>query len=170
MADPNLPLLNVYEVDMDGAHRHLVCFLDPVLAGVVGISSRAVVGQFVPGPDESFDPETFELNPEFVEVFSQYMNDAAASSPEVVQEARDRPSGWLYLLDPRYTDDSDAAPPPGDLLGCFAVDDTGHVVPGSFQYNSNHLWFDPARGVSGVLSDRRFYDWLHPLASEKGQT
>ena len=46
-------------------------------------------------------------------------------------------------------------------MGCFAVDGSGQIVPNSFMYNENHRWLEPASGVSGVLEDRRFYDWLH---------
>jgi hypothetical protein len=163
MSDPELSLLNVYEVETDGSTHHIVCFLDAVLAGARGIDSRAVVGEFTPQPDGRFDPETFELNPEFIEVFTQYMNEESAQTEQVVQEASANPSAWLYVIDPRSPNAPAADPPPSDVLGCFAVDDHGQVVPNSFQYNSEHVLFDPAQGVSGILADRRFYDWLHPI-------
>lgn len=162
MTTPGLPLLNVFEVEADGARRHLVCFLDTVLAGVRGIDVRSVVGEFVPGPEGGFDPGTFRVNPDFVEAFTRYMNEEAARSPEVVDQARSHPGEWLYIVDPRHRGPSDSDPPAADVVGCFAVDGSGQVAPGSFQYNTNHAWIDPARGVSGLLSDRRFYDWLHP--------
>ena len=59
MTRPGLPLLNVFEVEADGARRHLVCFLDTVLAGARGIDARSVVGEYVPGPDGGFDPDSF---------------------------------------------------------------------------------------------------------------
>jgi hypothetical protein len=163
MAQSDLPLLNVFEVELEGVHRHLVCFLDVVLAGAVGIEAQSVVGQFEPGETGDFDPETFELNPGFVEIFVQYMNEVTATTAEIVQDASELTSAWLYLLDPRFPGDDGQEPTASDVLGCFAVDDSGQVVPGSFQYNRDHLWFDPVHGVSGVLADRAFYDWLHPL-------
>jgi hypothetical protein len=161
--DRSLSLLNVFEVEHDGTTRHVVCFLDSVLAGARGIDSRSVIGEFTPGPGGEFDLASFRLNPEFVEAFTHYMNGEASRDPAIVAQARQHASGWLYLVDPRSPDDPDSDPPPSDLVGCFAVDADGQVVPNSFQYNRNHLWFDPLSGVSGLLSDRRFYNWLHPM-------
>ena len=78
MADSDLPLLNIYEIEMDGVPRHLVGFLDPVLAGARGIDTRAMVGEFEPLENGEFDLETFEVNPEFVETFTRYMNERRA--------------------------------------------------------------------------------------------
>ncbi len=71
------------------------------------------------------------------------------------------PGQWLYLVDPRNTAPENEDPPGPDMLGCFAVDETGQVVPFSFQYNADHRWFCPDKGPSGLLTDRRFYDWLN---------
>ena len=48
MSDQELSLLNVFEVEHEGAIRHLICFIDPVLAGACGIDGRAVIGEFTP--------------------------------------------------------------------------------------------------------------------------
>jgi hypothetical protein len=163
MPDPKLALLNTYEVHQDGVTHHLVCFLDPVLAGSRGIDPRSILGSFTPGEGGTFDLQAFRLNPEFVAAFTQYMNEAATLSPQLLCEAANYPSGWLYIIDPRFPDDSpEADPPASEVVGCFAVDDAGQIVPKSFQYNKNHAWFDPETGVSDLLSDRQFYDWLHP--------
>ena len=54
-------------------------------------------------------------------------------------------------------------PPASDVVGGFDVDHDGRIVPGSFEYNAHHAWFDPDSGPSGLLADRQFYDWLHPM-------
>ncbi|SIN85708.1 hypothetical protein SAMN05444166_1294 [Singulisphaera sp. GP187] len=167
MSKTELPLLNVFEVETDGVHHHLICFLDVILAGSRGIDSRSVIGQFTPSSGGAFDLETFQVNPTFIEVFVQYMNENAIHSPEIIREAASRISDWIYLLDPRTPGEYSLDPSASDLVGCFAVDDTGQIVPRSFQYNREHLWFDPVRGVSGILSDRAFYKWLHPLTDRK---
>ena len=158
----SLSLLNVFEVVEDGAHRHLICFLDPILAGAKGIDPRSVIGEFTPTHEGEFDPDSFTLNTAFLEAFTGYMNEEATHSPGLVRDAREHASGWLYILDPRHTLTGGDEPPASELLGCFAVDDSGQIVPRSFLYNENHVLFDPATGLSGVFSDRRFYDWLHP--------
>ena len=163
MPESELSLLNVYEVEVDGGTRHLVGFLDPVLAGSRGIDSRAMIGEFTPGPDGEFDHESFRVNPEFVAALTDYMNGAPSRTPEIIAQARSIPSDWLYVVDPRDATDPDEDPPLAEVLGCYAVDADGQIVPNSFQYNRNHLWFNPDSGVSGLLSDRRFYDWMHAM-------
>ena len=161
-ADRPLPLLNVFEVtDDQGILRHLLAFIEPVLAGSNGIDTRSIVGEVTPTGEGTFDPSSLKLNPEFIEGFTGYMNEVQAASPEIVDQARDLPSGWVYIIDPRNVDESGEDPPPSDLVGAFAVDDIGQVVPKSFQYNANHVLIDQERGMSGLFSDRRFYDWLH---------
>jgi hypothetical protein len=156
-----LELINVFEVADGGETRHFLCFLEAELGLTKGIDSREVIGRVEPGPAGGFDPTSLVPNPAFVETLARYMNEEAARSPEVAREAMANPSGWVYVIDPRQ-DDPDAPVPPANILGCFAADDAGQVVPDSFQYNRNHRWVDPVRGVSGVLRDRAFYDWLHP--------
>jgi hypothetical protein len=161
MADPPRSLLNVFEVEMDGRTRHLVCFLDNEEEWEEGIEERWVVGECTPGPDDSFEVSSFSPNPAFIEAFAAYMNAEASRAPEMTAQARENPSGWLYLVDPRISQNSTAEPPPTDLVGCFAIDNHGQIVPDSFQYNRKHLWFDSISGPSGVFADKRFYDWLH---------
>ncbi len=159
-------LLNIYEVNEGAQTRHLVCFLEPVRAGAAGIDTSAIVGEFTPTTDGGFDPRTFRLNEAFIDSFQGYMNHQAREAPELGRAAADRANGWLYIIDPRHhpeaEDDPAAEPPPSEVLGAFAVDQGGQIVADSFRYNRHHVWFDPRRGVSGVLADRRFYDWLHP--------
>ena len=159
-----LSLLNLYEIDDDGSTRHIVCLLEPVRAGAVGIDARTIVGGYDPGPDRGFDLQSFRPNPGFAAAFTDYMNAVASHAPELIAQAAAQPGLWLYLVDPRAPDPAGEVPP-GDVVGCFAVDETGQIAPNSFQYNANHLWFDPDAGPSGILSDRRFYEWLNPPTS-----
>lgn len=159
----SLALLNVYEVESEHGPVSLLCFLDPVLAGAKGIEPAAIVGEYVARDDEGFDADRFRVQPAFVEALTGFMNEEAARSEGIVNQARTLSSGWLYVIDPRDRS-GDAEPPPSNVLGAFAVDDSGQVVPGSFQYNANHRMFDPEHGTSGVLFDRAFYDWLHGTA------
>lgn len=158
----SLPLLNVFEVsDEEGGTRHLLAFIEPVVAGSSGIASRSIVGEITPSDEGGYDPLSLKLNPEFIEAFTDYMNDVQAAEPAIVEQARQLPSGWVYIIDPRNLEDAGVEPPAIDLVGAFAVDDAGQVVPKSFQYNANHALIDQDRGMTGLFSDRRFYDWLH---------
>lgn len=163
MPDPGLPLLNIYEVETDGGPRHLVGFLDTVLAGIKGVDSRAMVGEFDPGPGGAFDPGSFRVNPEFLEALTAYMNEVVIHNESVVAQAATVPGTRLSLVDPRNRGPRAFDPPPEDILGSFAVDDAGRLVPCSFAYNDRHAMFNPDNGVCGLLEDRRFYHWLHPL-------
>ena len=162
----SLPLLNLFEVvDDAGATHHIVAFVEPVRAGSEGIASRCVVGEFTPGPDGGFDPGSFRANPEFLAAVVDYMNDEAGRSASLVEQARAIRSDWLYVEDPRVGQDENP-PAASDLLGAFAVDDVGQIVPKSFQINSHHRLFTAERGASGLLGDRRFHDWLHDPAHQ----
>jgi hypothetical protein len=160
MEEQALSLLNVFDVVVDGRTRHVLCFLDPVLAGVRGIDPRWTIGDIAPGPDGQFDAARFTLNAAFTASVTRYMNDEASRAPELQAQAAERPSQRLHVLDSRYRGGADDAPA-SEVLGGFAVDDTGRIAPGSFQYNAQHVWFEPTYGVSGLLRDRRFYGWLH---------
>lgn len=156
-----LPLLNIFVVDTDEGRNHLIAFLDPVRAGAEGIKTRSVVGGFTPDSKGEFDGGSFRVNPEFLAAFVDYMNEQAAETDELKDQASAIRSDWLYVLDPRNQSPEHEDPPASDVLGCFAVDDTGQIVPSSFQYNAQHLWFRPETGVSGLLNDRRLFDWLN---------
>jgi len=164
MSDDSLSLLNIYEVDEELGTLYLVCFLEPVMAGAIGIPSRAVVGEFTPDEENEFDHTTFERNDEFINAFVQYMNREGVKASELIDQAKAEPGGFLYLVDPRFDIDviDEEGPPASQLIGRFLVDDQGEITPDSFEYNSDHVLFDPDSGVSGLLNDRQFYDWLHP--------
>ena len=163
MSEHSLSLLNVYDVESEGTIRHLICFLDPVLAAAGELNGRSIVGEFTPNEDDEFDNDNFKLNPEFVEAFIEYMNDETSRSPELVREAQEYPSGSLYIIDSRDQTDPSDEPPAANVIGSYSVDEEGRIAPDSFQYNSNHLWFDASHGASGVFHDRRFYNWLHSI-------
>src|SRR4051794_34483215 len=93
----SLPLLNTFEVETEEGMKHLIGFLDPVLAGARGINPRSVVGGFTPDAEGEFDPATFRVNPVFLAAFTDYMNDEPSRSPEVVEQARTLRSEWLYI-------------------------------------------------------------------------
>ncbi len=160
-AESDQSLLNMFEIEIDGNHRHLVCFLKPEIAVARGIDAQAIIGEFTPGPDMQFDVRTFALNPSFIDGFVGYMNHAATSSPTLAAEATLNPSGYLYLLDPRFQGEDGQEPPVGEVVGAYHVDANGVIIPDSFRYNEKHLLFDPTSGVSALLYDSRFYDWLH---------
>jgi hypothetical protein len=171
-SESELSLLNIFEIEDDeqGRVRHLVGFIDAVLAGSVGLVSHAMVGEFQPAEDGSFDPSTFTPNPEFLTAAKQFLNAQAKVSHELLEGATQVPGQRLYLVDPRNQSLEHDDPPPEDVLGWYEVDENGKVVADSFAYNPEHLWFSELSGPSGLLSNRTFYDFLHPVppANEAG--
>jgi hypothetical protein len=165
MSDSTHSLINMFEVHMGGVNRHLVCFIDPALAGAQGIDGSAVLGEYTPGSRGEFDARTFRPNPQFIEAFQRFMNDEMARSPELAAEAGKNPGGRLHIVDARYQANPGGERPPSELIGIFLIDETGKIVPGSFQHNQAHLWFNPETGGSSVLANRKFYDWLHGHSS-----
>ena len=159
-----LSLLNIYEFEEDGRTRNVVAFMDPVLAGSVGLWSGAFVGDFTPAPDGDFDPNTFFPNPEFIEGVTGFMNSQPGNLSQLEASARTMASEPLFLVDPRCEIEPHEEPEPEDVLGHFMVDTDGTIVPNSFIYNPKHVWFSRTLGVSGLLADRTFYEFLHPEA------
>ena len=168
MSDSTQSLINMFEVQMGGAIRHLVCFIDPVLATARGIDGSAVLGEYTPGPGGAFDPQTFQPNPQFIAAFQRFMNEQVAGSPELASEARKNPGGRLHIVDARHQANPDGEPPASELIGLFTIDESGQIVPGSFRHNQAHLWFNSETGGSSVLANRQFYDWLHRASNDAG--
>ncbi len=162
MSDQPLPLLNVYDVpDEAGRVRQILAFIEPARADAAGIDKRSIVGEVTTTPEGGFDATGLQVNPDFVVALSDYMDEVAAVSPEMVAMARSVRPGWAYVTDPRNPGQAGVDPPQADIVGAFAVDDAGQISPGSFQYNHSHVLIDRDRGMSGLFSDRKFYDWLH---------
>lgn len=168
MSDKGLALINIYDIEDEKGLRHLIALVEPVLAGAMGIDEKCIVGEFRPAPDGGFDPQSFVLNRTFVEAVERYLNEEIGQDPEVVAQALEVPGQALALIDPRSQVPDEAEPPPADILGHFEVDAQGKIVPESFQYNRDHVLFDPFRGLSGLLEDQRFYNWLHPETKPQG--
>ncbi len=157
MAD-SLPLLNIYDLETeDGVVSVSSASSTPVLAGAKGIEAQSIVGDHVTNAEGDFDAEAFQVNPAFVEALTDFMNEETGG--RVRGDLGPRPgavtSEWLYVVDPRDRTAPEHEPPASNVLGAFAVDDTGQIVPGSFQYNANHRMFDRRYGTSGLLFERR---------------
>jgi hypothetical protein len=152
-----LPFLNVFEVeDDDGATRHIVAFVDPVLGGSIGLRHDCIVGEFDPDPDGRFDANSLRVNPEFLFAVDRYMNEEVLPLLSASEQSGE---GEQVVLDPRFDPDEGQAPTTEDVLGFFSVDGDGTIVPGSFRLNGGHTLFDP---LSGLFYDPQFYAWLNP--------
>lgn len=60
---------------------------------------------------------------------------ATQISDAMRDEARQNPSGWVYVISGNFGP-SDAIPPHA-VVGAWKVDDAGEIVAGSFQKNPN---------------------------------
>jgi hypothetical protein len=161
MSQDAISLLNVLEVQHEGRTRHFLAFVSAEDTGERGLPTRLLVGEFEPDDQGEFDPARFERNPEFIEALVSFMNETPQRQPEIIETARERPGEWLYVLDPRYRHEGPDDPAPSQVVGAFFVDETGAIRPDSFQYNPEHELFCPSTGVSGILMDRVFYEWMH---------
>jgi hypothetical protein len=151
----------VYELDDSSGKHHVICFQDPVHAGSVGVDVRTIVGRYFPNDSGEFDPATFQFNTAFVEVVTAFMNSVVIDAPGLVDEAKHVAGGRLEVIDPRCSASELTEVPMSEIVGWFAVDDTGTMLRDSFLYNHNHAWFEPRFGTSGLLGLRAFYDFVH---------
>ncbi len=156
-----VPMLMVYELDDESGRQHVVCFQDPILAGSVGVDVRTIIGRFQPREDGGFNPSTFQFNTAFVNLVAEFMNAKVADDPNLAEDARHVTEGRLEVIDPRCSGLELTEVPMSEILGWFAVDESGSILADSFLYNHNHVWFDERFGVSGLLHLRTFYDYVH---------
>lgn len=57
---------------------------------------------------------------------------------EMKAEAKNRPGGYIYCIDPNYAKDGvNGAIPPEGIIGAYPVDDAGNVID-EFQANPNY--------------------------------
>lgn len=54
-------------------------------------------------------------------------------SPQMLQEAKANPNGWVYVIEGNYGPND--AVPPAAIAGAWKVDSEGVIVEGSFQSN-----------------------------------
>lgn len=168
MAESELSLLNVFEVDQDGERVHLLCFAEAVLGGAQGLAHECVVGEIAPDEDGALLPEGLMVNPLFVGALEGYLNHMSTVRPELAtQGAAAKGDPRLVLLDPRFAGGPEDEPPIEDVLGSYALEPDGAILPDSFVYNHAHRLFDPNRGPSGLFHDLKFYEWLHPEARQR---
>lgn len=156
-----LPLLMVYDLNDTSGRHHVICFQDPVHAGSVGVDVRTIVGRFFPSDTGSFDPSTFQFNTGFVLAVTDFMNQVVINDPGLNEEAKQVAGGRLEVIDPRCMSDQLTEVPMSEIVGWFAVNESGGIIGESFLYNHNHVWFEPRFGTSGLLSLRTFYDFVH---------
>jgi len=58
--------------------------------------------------------------------------------PEMLAEAKSKPGGWVYAIDPVYAPDgADGAVPPEGIIGAWKIGDDG-APTGEFQANPRY--------------------------------
>ena len=123
----------------------LVGFLDPVLAGSRGIDPRARSSARSRRGRTGFRPPDVPpqsgIRRRLHRVHEREPRAARPSSSP--QAAGSRAGGSTSSIPAARTIPPRPTRPPSEMVGCFAVDDAGQIVPNSFQYNKNHAWFDP---------------------------
>ncbi len=63
------------------------------------------------------------------------MADARAPKPELIEEARRVPGGWVYEIQGSYG--SDESVPPESIVGAWKVDETGNLT-GEYRPNPRY--------------------------------
>lgn len=63
--------------------------------------------------------------------------------PEITEamkkEARQKPGGYIYCIDPNYAPDgANGAIPPQGIIGAYPIDSDGNIVP-EFMANPNYV-------------------------------
>lgn len=58
-------------------------------------------------------------------------------NPEMIEEAKNNPNGWVYVIVGNY--DHDESVPPEAIAGAWEVDDKGEIIQNSFKANPNYV-------------------------------
>lgn len=57
-------------------------------------------------------------------------------TPEMINEAKNNPNGWVYAIDGNYGPNDNV--PPQAIAGAWKVDSQGKIIEGSFKPNPNY--------------------------------
>ena len=136
---PPHPAIHVYLVrNPAGGAMEVVSVLPPEVVLARGSAKEAVVGRLrtSTGDGGLLTPENFDPNP----LFADFLHDVVArhlpNQPDLMEEARSRGRGTVYVIDAR-TPTPNGAVPAADVIGSFDVDE-GVVIAGSYKRNPNH--------------------------------
>ncbi|WDE08245.1 hypothetical protein SG34_013640 [Thalassomonas viridans] len=58
-------------------------------------------------------------------------------TPEMVEEAKNNPGGWVYVIEGNYGPNDEV--PPQAIAGAWQVDNNGEIMKGSFRVNPNYI-------------------------------
>jgi hypothetical protein len=113
----------IYEVKnpATGEIEFHLSFISPDHVFERGMPGQAVLGLLTAGPDH-FDREHFVPNRLFREFYHEVLAGNVARCPDLIEEAKRRKSGHIFIIDPR-TPTPNGDVPPEDIVGAVAVDD-----------------------------------------------
>ena len=57
-------------------------------------------------------------------------------TPQMIEEAKNNPNGWIYVIKGQYGPDEKI--PPQAIAGAWQVDAAGKIIEGSFRVNPNY--------------------------------
>lgn len=113
-------------------------FLSPDQVRPLGrLPDEAVVGTM---PDGATDPADFQTNDVFVALMHDVISDAGPRDPDTIDAARRQRDGFVYVIDLRTPEGSQARVPFHDIIGAFKIE-KGTIVVGSYWINDQHRPF-----------------------------
>lgn len=100
-----------------------------------GLPVEAIAGAIAEG--DELRPETFQVNPRFVQFMHEVLREAGPLDPRLQAEARSQGNGWVFIIDLRTYRGSEDRIPPEDIIGGFEARD-GAIVPSSYSPNDRY--------------------------------
>ncbi|NTX54290.1 hypothetical protein [Myxococcus sp. CA039A] len=114
----------------------VISLLPPEVAVVGGIPRRAIAGTLGGNPD---DLSAFTPEPDFVALIHEVVRDYTPQDSAAQEEARRMGSGWLYIVDQRWSQ-SGARTAPKDIVGYFRVEE-GRIQQASYTPHQGYIVF-----------------------------
>ena len=120
---------------MPEANLRILSFLSPDIMREFGqLPREAICGWFTAA---GTSPDTFRVNPLFVNFMHQVIKRAGLLDPAVQAAAAEQRDGYVYVIDLRTPDGPQGQVPIEDVVGSFMVRDG--ILDGSYSPNDKHV-------------------------------
>ena len=126
----------IYHVRTDKAAFMAVSLLSPQEVFNKGVPSKAVVGT-LPENSTKLSQAEFKPNRDFIEFLHHTIAKHAPTHPALQADAKQRGTGWIYIIDNRVADPQGEVEPE-DIIGAFEIK-AGRVSASTYQAMPKHL-------------------------------
>jgi hypothetical protein len=127
-------ILKLFEVEIEGAIKHMISFIQHEEAFENGINNKGVVG-YLKDPNAPILHENITYNPDFIYLFHKTVKETSVHSKQLSEAALKQNTGYIYIIDLR--DKNRPNTKPQDIIGAFKLEE-GNIIEDSYSPNPNY--------------------------------